>query len=125
MRGAQCYATTILGLHGPVLAALPHFFDVPDVDTLASHDKIQIHGLDPADAVTVLVETTKCLIALRGYAAPAVEHFSACALELVAQNADIRLVSQFEVWYCRWRFLAARSKLEDGAVAARRLLQIA
>jgi hypothetical protein len=125
MRGAQCYATTILGLHGPVLAALLHFFDVPDVDTLAAHDKIRIHGLDPADAVTVLVETTKCLIALRGYASPAVEHFSACALELVAQHADIRLVSQFEVWYCRWRFLAARAKLEEGAVAARHLLQIA
>jgi hypothetical protein len=125
MRGAQCYATTILGLHGPVLAALLHFFDVPDADTLADRGDIQVQGLSGADAIIVLVEAAKCLTALRGYAAPAVEQFTDCALEIVNRNPGVSLVSQFEVWFGRWRFFAARSRLDEGAAAGERLLQLA
>lgn len=123
MRDRECYATSRLGLNGPVLAALMHFFSMQDVDRLSQEEIIRPIGLSDLDSLFILLQSTKCLVALRGYSAPPVGAFGENSLRLAQYVGNHE--AAFEAQYCLWRFLIARGCIDDSADIGRKLLQMA
>jgi predicted ATPase len=123
MRGDQAYASAQLGLVGPLLTVLMHFFEARDWTKPILRSAANPQGLDPEDQVYVLNQVGYLLTALKGYAFPDVENVYTAAERACSEISNVDAL--FQVKYGLWRFHSGKGNLDKSIRNGEELLELA
>jgi tetratricopeptide (TPR) repeat protein len=123
MRGDRFYAARQLGLLGPLLSTLSHFFASGDWAKPVTPRPPACQGLDEAGQVYVLNQAALYLQATKGYAAEQARRAAQKAQEICQRTGEVR--PTFQALRGQWVYYLLRAELETARLLGEQLAALA